>query len=523
MKTPAPQRAAGRKKLAAMGQALPDGTAPIPDVAYLKKAIRAKGRVDPSKWPALKALIVKRAKALGATNTPGVKGTWAFQAANDSEALELVGPKGYEHGWIKVGVSEHDAPEDRADKMSGNVFKRTDGSQETLQGHRDAAKAHRYASRLSSSSAVSAYHSKMAALHTRVASGRMTSNKAADQAHALRSGPGGFANGTEAGAVEFSSYVAPHLPAGSPAGGQFGSAQVASAAASNKAGKADAHDLHVLHEAHLAHVAKTGKTPAKKTAAKKTTAVKAKTTTAKKTTAAKPKVNKTKGTVTATIGGKKVTMTLHQWHQLHVAHEKAIKAANDTEAIEMATATPRKMPMVRGAADVQLRRTGPGMITVQHKSSGMKVGTITPKGNGWQGMHATGTMTGASGSQQGALTGLIAFHNQQAAKAKASGFPPAQQDGTAVMPGSKTYAAEQQGAVDLAGALPTSTPASSSSDGPRVTSMGSGKAAAAPAGSPSGLSPYALAIYKKFIAKKMKPAVALAFAKRADAMHAKAA
>lgn len=613
MKTPAPQRAAGRKKLAAQGQALPGGTTPIPDVAYLKKAIRAKGRVDPSKWPALKALIVKRAKALGATNTPGVKGTWAFQAANDGaaielayrykhgwikvggpadehitkakqaeaegrhadainhlgaainatadksaafhltelkkemaaramgvpykakplpkrlhamandgKALELVGPKGYEHGWIKVGVSEHDVPEDRADKMSGNVFKRTDGSQETLQGHRDAAKAHRYASRLSSSSATSVYHSKMAALHTRVASGRMTSNKAADQAHALRSGPGGYANGTEAGAVEFSSYVAPHLPAGSPAGGQFGSAQVASAAASNKAGKADAHDLHVLHEAHLAHVAKTGKTPAKKTAAKKTTAVKAKTTTAKKTTVAKPKVNKTKGTVTATIGGKKVTMTLHQWHQLHVAHEKAIKAANDTEAIEMATATPRKMPMVRGAADVQLRRTGPGMITVQHKSTGMKVGTITPKGNGWQGMHATGTTTGASGSQQGALTGLIAFHNKQAAKAKASGFPPAQQDGTAVMPGSRTYTAEQD-AVDLAGALPVSTPASSSSDGPRVTSMGSGKTAAAPAGSPSGLSPYALAIYKKFIAKKMKPAVALAFAKRADAMHAKAA
>jgi hypothetical protein len=198
-------------------------------------------------------------------------------------------------------------------------------------------------------------------------------------------------------------------------------------------------------------------------------------------------------------------------------------ANDDSEAIEMATATPRKMPMVRGAADVQLRRTGPGMITVQHKSTGMKVGTITPKGAGWQGMHATGTMTGASGSQQGALTGLIAFHNKQAAKAKASGFPPAQQDGTAVMPGSKTYTAAEQDAVDLAGALPVSTPASSSSDGPRVTSMGSGKTAAAPSGNPSGLSPYALAIYRKFIAKKMKPAVALAFAKRADAMHAKAA
>jgi hypothetical protein len=89
VKTPPVQRAAARKRLAAKGHALKDGTAPVPDLAYLRKAIRAKGRVDPAKWPALKRLIIKRARQLKATNAPGVKGTWPFQAANDSEAISL--------------------------------------------------------------------------------------------------------------------------------------------------------------------------------------------------------------------------------------------------------------------------------------------------------------------------------------------------------------------------------------------------------------------------------------------------
>jgi len=89
----------------------------------------------------------------------------------------------------------------------------------------------------------------------------------------------------------------------------------------------------------------------------------------------------------------------------------------------------------------------------------------------------------------------------------------------------KTYTATGRDAVDLAGALPVSTPAVSASDGPRVTSMGAGKPAkpAAKTGTPPGLSPYGAQVYAKLIAKDIKPAVALAMAKRADAMHAKAA
>jgi hypothetical protein len=201
VKTPPAQRAAGRRKLAAKGQALPGGEEPIPNVAYLKKAIRSVGRLDPSKRPALKALIRKRARELKATNAAGVKGTWAFQAANEGEALE------------------------------------------------------------------------------------------------------------------------------------------------------------------------------------------------------------------------------------------------------MAATMARKMPIVRGPADVQMARTAPGMITVRHKSSGMKIGTMVPAGKGFQAMHADGTKTPASGSQQGALAALIGHHNKAARK-----IVPANRMGSA------TYTAGEQQALDFAGALPRSTP-----------------------------------------------------------------
>jgi hypothetical protein len=74
----APTSTAGRKALAKARNALPDGSFPVPDTAYLKKAIKAVGRAPASKRPALARLIKKRAKELGATNTAGVKGTWAM-------------------------------------------------------------------------------------------------------------------------------------------------------------------------------------------------------------------------------------------------------------------------------------------------------------------------------------------------------------------------------------------------------------------------------------------------------------
>lgn len=265
MKTPAPERAAGRRKLAAAGKALPGGEEPIPDLAYLKKAIRSVGRLDPSKRPALKALIRKRAKELNALNAPGVKGTWAFQAANETEAIDL--------------------------------------------------------------------------------------------------------------------------------------------------------------------------------------------------------------------------------------------------------ATARRMPLIRGAADVQMARTAPGVISVMHKSTGMKVGKITPKGAGYGAAHSDGTATPASGSQQGALAGLIRYHNQMAAQKNAKARDAAQAPGSGIA-AVRGYAGEQP-ALDFA-----SVPANSASDGPRVTSMAG---EASPAASKLGLAPEAAKVYAKLRGKGMKRGQALALAKRAAAMHAKAA
>jgi hypothetical protein len=75
VQTPPAERAAGRRKLASKGNALPDGSFPIPNVSYLKKAIRAVGRAGPGKRPALARLIRKRGRELGAWST--VRGSWA--------------------------------------------------------------------------------------------------------------------------------------------------------------------------------------------------------------------------------------------------------------------------------------------------------------------------------------------------------------------------------------------------------------------------------------------------------------
>jgi hypothetical protein len=158
-------------------------------------------------------------------------------------------------------------------------------------------------------------------------------------------------DGIDLAAVELGSYIAPHMPAGSPAGGQFGTTS------GGKGTPAQQHAAHDAHMAHLQHLVATGKaTPAQRAelarllagkpagylsspafkkalAAVKASAVAPKAKKAAKPKAArkprasaKPRVNKTKGTVTATVNGKKVTMSLHQWHALHAAHQKKTAA-----------------------------------------------------------------------------------------------------------------------------------------------------------------------------------------------------
>jgi hypothetical protein len=57
-----------REALAKQGKAMAGGRYPITNKDDLSNAIRAIGRTDPSKRPAVKAFIKKRAAALGLTS-----------------------------------------------------------------------------------------------------------------------------------------------------------------------------------------------------------------------------------------------------------------------------------------------------------------------------------------------------------------------------------------------------------------------------------------------------------------------
>jgi hypothetical protein len=70
--TPVHETAAGREKLRKEGKAMPGkgdspGRYPIPNVEYLKKAIKAVGRGS-GDHSVIRRYIMRRARALGATN-----------------------------------------------------------------------------------------------------------------------------------------------------------------------------------------------------------------------------------------------------------------------------------------------------------------------------------------------------------------------------------------------------------------------------------------------------------------------
>jgi len=107
--TPAPERAAGRRKLAKAGNALPDGSFPIPNVSYLGKAIRAVGRAAPGKRPALARLIRKRARQLGSAGMAKLKGSWADNTQSKAEMANALHRElllcGYTHDQAVLELS----------------------------------------------------------------------------------------------------------------------------------------------------------------------------------------------------------------------------------------------------------------------------------------------------------------------------------------------------------------------------------------------------------------------------------
>lgn len=66
MAVPTNLRTAARSEAADKGEAMPDGSFPIRNLAELDKARQAFGRVGPDDRAKVKAFMLKRAKALGA-------------------------------------------------------------------------------------------------------------------------------------------------------------------------------------------------------------------------------------------------------------------------------------------------------------------------------------------------------------------------------------------------------------------------------------------------------------------------
>lgn len=373
----------------------------------------------------------------------------------------------------------------------------------------EAAKARAHIEHANDQEAVELAGAFNSALHPRVPSGQ--------------TGGGRFGSaGT--GTAKSGAAAKPKAPAKQPAKGSAKARAAAKSAAELKANRAKAAQLHAqantdrakakallqqisginkqikANEAAAAKAAKAAKTKARAagTAAGKTVAKKAPAKNAKKKSAAKKKVT------TAQLKTKRANLrtqatSLMSRAKALDAQASHLKLANDGEAVELAMMT--KTARVRGPGDVSCKRTGPGEVTVTHKPTGMKIGTLKPaQHGGWAGTHATGKPSPASGSMAGALSGLIGVHNKIGAAA-ASAEPV----------GAVHAMAAREAALELAG-----TPAATSGDGPRVTAVAGSKPAKTTV--PSEVQ----AVYKKLLAKGMKPTQAMALAKRAAAMHGKA-
>lgn len=98
--TPPHETAGGRRALRAKGQTAYGTSYPVPNVSYWHKAVSSIGRAPAAKRGVLRAFLRKRGRELG---IDVAKAAPSLATANPrTGGIELVGPKGYIHGWIKV-------------------------------------------------------------------------------------------------------------------------------------------------------------------------------------------------------------------------------------------------------------------------------------------------------------------------------------------------------------------------------------------------------------------------------------
>lgn len=188
--------------------------------------------------------------------------------------------------------------------------------------------------------------------------------------------------------------------------------------------------------------------------------------------------------------------------------------ANASDGIELS----RRLP-VSGPNDIVVARGADGTAIIRHRSGGAEIGRLTNT-DGWRAI-VGGRQGSAHTHQRGALSELLGLWNKGTTTLQRPASEPAvpfqaQPQQTQLM---------QQLGIPAVRAL--ATPATGAGNGPRATYMAydpdnDGDDDASTSGGDTdkdgagGLTPRGKAIYAKLIAKKIKPAVALAMARRSQ-------
>jgi hypothetical protein len=165
-------------------------------------------------------------------------------------------------------------------------------------------------------------------------------------------------------------------------------------------------------------------------------------------------------------------------------------------------------PAVTSMGDVLVSRDGSRAV-IRHRRGGLMIGTIGKNTEGqWVGSFGDGDGARAltpHTHQRAALAELIGTHNSAAGSAH---HRPAAASEPLIPRPTQTPLMQRFG---IPAATTLATPMNGSSDGPRATGSDSGSG-------PAGLSPKGVTIYKKLCAKGFPAARALAFARRAQNM-----
>ena len=179
------------------------------------------------------------------------------------------------------------------------------------------------------------------------------------------------------------------------------------------------------------------------------------------------------------------------------------KHSNTGPAMEFAM--PTNQP-IRTPSDLLIGRGEGGVAIIRHRMGGAEIGTIRREGRGWR-ASVGGKDLSPRNHQRTALADVIGTHNAGAATPE---HRPATSAGSALQPPAQQTPLMAQYGIPAVRAL--ATPTTGTDDGPRVTGNDPDD------GKSSGLTPKGVMIKKKLLAKGWPDARADQFARRAQNM-----